>query len=242
MAANKRLSGGLGALATAAAAGLAGYAIKKGKDFVSNLIKSRKSKKRKMSQEKTVEPSVVEKIEPEVVVQSQPEVIPFVQSQPEAIPVQEELPFVSDAVAPIAPSVTTIDEVIDRDNYSEDRPVLVPVAGNPKVMRCLNCKTFVSASADHTFDDCNVRLSRKEARKHDTKSTSSRKRKSKKVDKKLIKSFRKLEKENAKTTQLKSSLTKKASVLMKKYKTQNKKAKLPKQMLDFLEFVTKKFH
>lgn len=209
---NPRLAGGVGAAAAVGAAGLIGYGIKKAKDFVSNLIKSRK--KRKMEEQKTVpiEPSVID-------------------NSTEVIPSQEVVPLLP-ATIPIADTTTT---PVDDQNG----PTLVPVKGNPKVMRCLNCKTFVSVNSPHTFDDCNARLAKKAL--HDTKSTSPRKRKSKKVDKNFVKSFRKLEKENTKNVQLKNTIGKKASTLIKKYKTQ-KTTKIPKQMLSFLDFITKRFH
>lgn len=191
----------MGALGAAA---LAGWGIKKGIGFVSNLIKSRKSKKTNMSSPAN--------------------------SQTEFIPSQEVLPFVPEKK----------EEPVPQQTKEEDRPPLVPVSGNPKVMRCLNCKTFVSANSDHRYKDCDLRLARKASKQH-TKSTSPKPHK--RVDKNLVKSFRKLEKENAKTTQLKSSISKKASALIKKYKKQDKKTtKIPKQILTFLDFVTKKIH
>lgn len=217
LAANPRLAGGVGAAAAVGAAGLIGYGIKKAKDFVSNLIKSRK--KRKMEEQKTVpiEPSVIE-----------PSVI---DNSTEVIPSQEVVPLLPASIPIVDTTTTPVDD--------QNGPTLVPVKGNPKVMRCLNCKTFVSANSPHTFDDCNARLAKKAL--HDTKSTSPRKRKSKKVDKNFVKSFRKLEKENTKNVQLKTTIGKKASTLIKKYKTQ-KTTKIPKQMLSFLDFITKRFH
>lgn len=203
------MSGALGLAAAGGIAALAGWGIKKGVDLVSNLIKSRKSKKARMSNNT---PS---------------------NSQPEIIPSQEDLPFAMENSSTSSPPSAPI--YISKE---EKRPPLVPVKGNPKVMRCLNCKTFVSVHDDHKYSDCNNRLAKK-ANNQGTRSIPLRRHKG--VDKSLVKSFRKLEKENAKTSQLKSTISKKAETLIKKYKKQTKKSsKIPKQLLSFLEFVTKK--
>lgn len=182
---------------------------------------------------------------------------PLSSSQENLIPAEETLPFTPPETKEPSPSLPRsqplqpllveepipqpilVEEQQERPEV-EDRPPLVPVAGNPKVMRCLNCKTFVSANADHRYSDCDLRLARKASHKG-TKSTAFSK--TKRVDKNLVKSFRKLEKENAKTDQLKASISKKASALIKKYKTQSKKTtKIPKQLISFLDFITKRIH
>ena len=113
---------------------------------------------------------------------------------------------------------------------------LVPVKGNTSVMRCIRCKTFVSANKPHSEAECAARRNKAESRNSGDSTTKRRR----KADKELLKNFKKLEKRNASTCSAASSISKKATALLKKYKKQ-KKTQLPKQLTTFLEYITKKF-
>ena len=130
----------------------------------------------------------------------------------------EPLPFTSTVAA-----VTTTNS-----------PKLVPVKGNTKVYRCLKCKTFVSASKPHTDADCLARCNK------ETKTTNRHRRKN---DKKLLKSLKMLEKKNSSVLAKSAVLTKKAQALVKKFGKKSKKSSptIPKQIINFLDLVSKKF-
>lgn len=114
---------------------------------------------------------------------------------------------------------------------------LVPVKGNSKVMRCLNCKTFVSATKPHTAEECAARKFK------EIKSTSSTKKRRRKVDKELLKNFRILEKKGAAASAKGAVISKKAQALLKKYSKKAKKSSpvIPKQIMSFLDSISKKF-
>ena len=114
---------------------------------------------------------------------------------------------------------------------------LVPVRGNSKVMRCLNCKTFVSASKPHTAEECAARKLK------EITSTSSTKKRRRKVDKDLLKNFRMLERKSDAVAAKGAVISKKAQALIKKFNKKSKKTSptIPKQVMSFLDYVCKKF-
>ena len=61
--------------------------------------------------------------------------------------------------------------------------------------------------------------------------------------KELLKNFRMLEKRNGAVTAKGAVITKKAQALMKKYNKKSKKSSptIPKQIMNFLDYVSKKF-
>lgn len=119
----------------------------------------------------------------------------------------------------------------------EETSTLVPVKGNSKVYRCLKCKTFVSATKPHTAAECAARKCK------EIKSTTSTRKRRRKVDKELLKSFRILERKKDAVTAKGAVISKKAQALMKKFNKNKKKSSptIPKQIMNFLDSLSKKF-
>lgn len=205
----------------------------------SNFFNSSKSKRRKMSQEQTqeIKPILPESQEVKPILPESPPINGGLQeldeysspvaSQPLAgdIEIEEPLPMVSQPAA-----VQLIEPV-------QETSTLVPVKGNSKVYRCLKCKTFVSATKPHTAEECAARKSK------EIKSTASTHKRRRKVDKELLKNFRILERKNDAVAAKGAVISKKAQALMKKYKKKSKKSSpvIPKQIMSFLDSLSKKF-
>lgn len=228
------------------ATGLANSFLKKFKKgantFSSPASKIKKSSFR-MSQNQEL-PQELPLTQPEEVVSTEIKDIELQDVEPSAPELPEDdikvetVPFTNVVVDPNPVMETPRPQVAET---VPSNPNLVRVNGNNRVFRCTRCKTFVSAQRPHTEADCNARLNRKNRENVSAPVStevisSSRKRR---VDKQLLKNFRKLEKQNAAVTAAACSLSKKASMLLKKYK-KSKKVQIPKQLTGFLEYVTKK--
>lgn len=156
----------------------------------------------------------------------------------QAIPIEEVEEIEEPQPQVTVETIPVVSSVADKKLVEpvQETSTLVPVKGNTKVYRCLKCKTFVSASKPHTEADC---LARKHKESKKDIKTKSRKRK---VDKELLKSLKVLEKRNSSIEAKNSVISKKAQALIKKFGKKAKKSSptIPKQMISFLDLVSKK--
>lgn len=250
----------LSALAATGAIALTAKGIKwgvgkavRGVRKLSNFIKTRKNKRRKMSQ-----PTSPEKLPAQPSSQSlSTEKLPFSNS---SVNIIEPLPFTNEQTVE-QPLVTEQPKVVEQPEtivveqpetavandtcvISLDR--MVPVKrsdGSVSVYRCLECNTFVSPNKQHTCQECMERQKKfAESKNKPHPISSSSKKRKRKVDKTLFKTFRELEKREKASKAAATSINKKAESLIKKYKTRSSNAKIPKQISSFLDFVIKKLH
>lgn len=243
----------LSALAATGAIALTAKGIKwgvgkavRGVRKLSNFIKTRKNKRRKMSQ-----PTSPQKLPTQPSSQSlSTEKLPFSNS---SVNVIEPLPFTNEQTLTVEQPLVTEQpkveqpEAVDKNDtcvISLDR--MVPVKrsdGSVSVYRCLECNTFVSPNKQHTCQECMERQKKfAESKNKPHPISSSPKKRKRKVDKTLFKTFRELEKHEKASKAAAISINKKAESLIKKYKTRSNNPKIPKQISSFLDFVIKKLH
>lgn len=221
---------------------------------LSNFIKTRKNKRRKMSQ-----PTSPQKLPTQPSSQSlSTEKLPFSNS---SVNIVEPLPFTNEQTLTVEqPLVTEQPKVVEQPETVIEQPVavakndtcvisldrMVPVKrsdGSVSVYRCLDCNTFVSPNKQHTCQECMERQKKfAESKNKPHPISSSSKKRKRKVDKTLFKSFRELEKREKASKAAATSINKKAESLIKKYKTRSSNPKIPKQISSFLDFVIKKLH
>lgn len=77
-------------------------------------------------------------------------------------------------------------KIIEEENFIEDNMTLVSVKGNPKVMRCTECNSFVSKNKPHSKAKCREIAAKFKASRGKTKRPSS-KRRNRSIERKLKK-------------------------------------------------------
>lgn len=119
------------------------------------------------------------------------DVIPIVQEPPDSQPMDLDNFPIED--------LPTESNLIEQTDLTKDKEmVLVPVKGNPKVMRCTACNTFVSRERPHTMDECASNRRKRDACRGKKRRCNTKKciaRKGKTLAKKYCKKRSKLPKE-----------------------------------------------
>lgn len=143
-------------------------------------------------------------------------------------PVKEEIEKMHDTVLEDNKPFLSSNESAPKIIKSETN-MLVPVSGNPKVLRCLKCHTFVSANKSHSEEECvsrSLKFNERKGRKKVCKNS-----KKGKVEEIVSKNYRVLEKNMEK-------FVVRAKKLNKKYKT-NPKFRIPTELKNFIESFSK---
>lgn len=142
-----------------------------------------------MPESKTIETETVD--ESSIMAETTVDVVPIVQEPPDSQPMDLDNFPIED--------LPTESNLIEQTDLTKDKEmVLVPVKGNPKVMRCTACNTFVSRERPHTMDECASNRRKRDACRGKKRRCNTKKciaRKGKTLAKKYCKKKSKLPKE-----------------------------------------------
>lgn len=146
--------------------------------------------------EETEETKTVEEIDETAVLgETTVDVVPIVEEPSSAQPIDVEESPIND---PEEEALTESNLIEDSNLTKDTEMVLVPVKGNPKVLRCTGCNTFVSRERGHTVDECVQNKKRRDACRGKKRRCNTKKcmaRKGKTLAKKYCKKRSKLPKE-----------------------------------------------